>query len=87
MGTSLSNLFRRAQNFLFFEVPWESQGEKNNPETLFSFCMERKILIRDCANYRGVGAGSYRICVRTEAENKKLLQALTEAKEAEEVKK
>lgn len=74
-------------NFLFFEVPWESQGEKNNPETLFSFCMERKILIRDCANYRGVGAGSYRICVRTEAENKKLLQALKEAKEAEEVKK
>lgn len=71
-------------NFLFFEVPWESQEEKNNPETLFSFCMRRKILIRDCANYRGVGAGSYRICVRTEAENEKLLQALKEAKEAKQ---
>lgn len=71
-------------NFLFFEVPWEKE-EKG--ETLFAFCMKRKILIRDCSNYRGVKPGSYRVCVRTERENEILLSVLEEAKRAEEKKK
>lgn len=70
-------------NFLFFEVPWE---KKENGETLFSFCMKRKILIRDCSNYRGVGQGSYRVCVRTERENEIFLSVLEKAKQAEEMR-
>jgi threonine-phosphate decarboxylase len=34
------------------------------------------ILIRDCANYKGLGSGWYRIAVRTHAENERLIQAL-----------
>lgn len=34
------------------------------------------VLIRDCANYPGLGPGYYRVAVRTEAENDRLLAAL-----------
>ena len=34
------------------------------------------MLIRDCANYPGLGPGYYRVAVRTEAENDRLLAAL-----------
>ena len=38
------------------------------------------ILIRDCRNYDGLTEGWYRIAIRTEAENKRLLQALREVR-------
>lgn len=38
----------------------------------------KNILIRDCANYEGLGAGFFRIAVRNESENKRLLEALAE---------
>lgn len=70
-------------NFLFFEVPWESSdqlsGQLSGKPSLFSFCMKEKILIRDCSNYKGVVSGSYRVCVRTEAENERLLSVLEKA--------
>lgn len=37
---------------------------------------EQGVLIRDCANYPGLGPGYYRVAVRTEAENDRLLAAL-----------
>ncbi|WP_157729614.1 threonine-phosphate decarboxylase CobD [Tumebacillus algifaecis] len=39
---------------------------------------ERGILIRDCADYPGLGAGFYRVAVRTRAENLLLLQKVKE---------
>ena len=39
---------------------------------------ERGVLIRDCANYRGLRPGDYRIAVRTRAENEDLLRAIEE---------
>ena len=39
---------------------------------------ERQILIRSCANYRGLSAGDVRIAVRTHAENEQLIAALRE---------
>lgn len=39
---------------------------------------ERQILIRSCANYRGLTAGDVRIAVRTHAENEQLIAALQE---------
>ncbi len=40
--------------------------------------LERGILIRSCANYRGLGEGDCRIAVRTHAENEQLIAALRE---------
>ena len=37
---------------------------------------ERKILIRDCGNYRGLGKGWYRTAVRLPEENRRLLDAV-----------
>lgn len=40
--------------------------------------LQRGIRIRECANYRGLGDGYYRIAVRTHEENEGLLRALDE---------
>ncbi len=40
--------------------------------------LERGILIRDCANYEGLGPGWYRFAVKSRAENRVLLDALKE---------
>ena len=45
---------------------------------LYDELLERRILIRDCSNYRGLGKGYYRIAVRTADENDILLKALKE---------
>ena len=55
-------------NFLFFSGPPElSEG-----------LLSRGVLIRDCANYRGLGPGDCRIAVRTRPENEELLRAMGE---------
>ncbi len=56
-------------NFLFFS------GATGLCETL----REKGVLIRDCANYRRLKPGDYRIAVRTHAENEELLRAVKEA--------
>ena len=40
--------------------------------------LERGILLRSCANYRGLGEGDCRIAVRTHGENEQLIAALRE---------
>lgn len=40
--------------------------------------LRRGILVRDCANYRGLGPGWYRVAVKTRPENRRLTDALTE---------
>ncbi len=54
-------------NFLLFFSKDAEIGEKLAHEG---------ILIRDCANYEGLGRGWFRIAVRTASENEKLLEAL-----------
>lgn len=58
-------------NFIFFksELP------------LYEALLERKILIRDCANYRGLQRGYYRIAVRRREENDRLIRAIKEIQE------
>ena len=56
-------------NFLFFS------GAPGLYETLLS----RGVLIRDCANYRGLQPGDCRIAVRTRRENEALMKAIEEA--------
>lgn len=46
-------------------------------EPLAGPLLERGILIRDCANYEGLGPGWYRLAVRSREENRALLDALS----------
>ena len=55
-------------NFLFFS------GEPG----LYEALLVRGVLIRDCANYRGLRPGDYRIAVRARVENEALLGAIKE---------
>lgn len=58
-------------------------GEANyllffSPAPLLEPLRERGILLRDCGNYRGLEAGWYRTAVRTQEENRRLIQSLEE---------
>lgn len=57
-------------NYLLFRLP----GVTDLKERLLA----RNILIRSCANYHGLGPDWYRVCVRSEEENRRLLAALRE---------
>lgn len=59
-------------NFLLF------QGEEGWRERL----LDRGILIRDCADFQGLGPGFYRVCVRSRGENERLIQAIQQEREA-----
>ena len=47
-------------------------------QDLYQALLQKKILIRDCSNYEGLEQGYYRIAVKTEKANKRLIQALKE---------
>ena len=57
-------------NYLLFRLP----GVADLKERLLT----RGVLIRSCANYHGLGPDWYRVCVKGEAENRRLLAALRE---------
>ena len=42
----------------------------------YDILLQKKILIRDCSNYRGLGDGYYRIAVRSEEDNEILLNEM-----------
>ena len=44
--------------------------------------LDRGILIRSCADFQGLGPGFYRVCVRSRGENKRLIQAIQQEREA-----
>lgn len=62
-------------NYIFFRE--KSPGSAAN---LWERLKDRRILIRDCSNYRGLGTGYYRIGIKTERENQMLLEALMQMK-------
>ena len=65
-------VFDSMVNFLLF---YDSRGQESG---LWEQCRQRKILIRDCRNYSGLGPGYYRICIRGREENSRLLKVLKE---------
>ncbi|MDO4344277.1 MAG: pyridoxal phosphate-dependent class II aminotransferase [Eubacteriales bacterium] len=60
------HVYESEANFLFF----------GGTPGLAEKCREQGILIRDCANYRGLSEGYYRIAVRTHEENRELIRVL-----------
>lgn len=57
-------------NFIFFKC----RADRDLKHRL----LKRRILIRDCNNYNGLGSGYYRVAVRTREENIQLINALKE---------
>lgn len=49
-------------------------------QPLYERLLEKGILIRDCANFRGLSKGFYRIAVKSRKENEALLKAIGEIK-------
>ena len=45
-------------------------------DPLYEKLLKKKILIRDCSNYRGLRTGYYRIAVKKHEENEKLIAQL-----------
>ncbi|MDO9043510.1 MAG: cobyric acid synthase [Desulfocapsaceae bacterium] len=66
-------LFDSAANYLLLRLK-----DGSDARTLAGHLLERRIMIRTCANYTGLDASYFRIAVRTAAENSLLLQALSE---------
>ena len=53
--------------------------QERETESLTARLRAKGVLLRDCANYPGLGPGWYRAAVRTEQENNAFLQAMKEA--------
>ena len=66
LETVADRVYPGSANFLLFH------GREGLKEELLT----RKILIRDCSNFRGLSKGYYRICIRTGEENEKLGKVL-----------
>lgn len=60
-------------NYVFFYMP--------QPENLVELLREQGYLIRSCANYHNLGAGYYRVAVKTRVLNRGLIKAIKEAKQ------
>ncbi|MDD3813494.1 MAG: cobyric acid synthase [Desulfocapsaceae bacterium] len=66
-------VFDSAANYLLLRLK-----DGSDARTLAGQLLERKIMIRTCANYVGLDASYFRIAVRTEKENRLLLAALAD---------
>lgn len=69
------SVYHSRANYIFFK--------DRRPETrsLYEACLERGVLIRSCANYRGLDSRFYRICVKDRADNETFIRVLREAME------
>lgn len=61
-------------NFIFCKI----LNKKMNSARLSDYCGKKGVVIRDCANFRGLGNSFIRIAVRKKEENAKLIRILKE---------
>ncbi len=59
-------------NYVFFRDTRPNAA----PFSLHAACLEKKLLIRSCGNYRGLDGRDYRVCVKSREENQVLLDLL-----------
>lgn len=50
-------------------------------ENIYDYLKEKKILIRDCSNFKGLSKGFYRVAIKSHRENEILLEALKKRNE------
>lgn len=67
-----ASVYGSEANYIFFYMEL--------PENLQELMREHGFLIRSCANYHNLGAGYYRIAVRTKLQNRAFIKALKEAR-------
>lgn len=84
-----NELITKERDYLIHEIKqlgYKVYGSKANYiffrglKGLYETCLQHKIIIRDCSNYRGLEEGFYRIAVRTHEENTKLIEVLQSQK-------
>lgn len=74
-------------NYIFFRERTHSKTQEDSrtrtPESrsLYDACLKNGILIRSCANYRGLDSRFYRICVKDRANNETFIRVLKKAME------
>ena len=61
-------------NFIFVKITANITSKE-----LYSECVHKGVIIRDCSNFRGLSDKFIRVAVRTRNENLKLLKALKES--------
>ncbi len=69
-----------AANYILFKL--KDVGTPSYVKSFAADMAEEGILIRNCANYKGLGDGYFRIAVKTEPENRRLLETLKRREEA-----
>lgn len=67
-------VYSSGANYLFFRDP----GEDGTTEKgrLYQELLQRRILIRSCANYPGLDSSCYRICVKLKQDNEQLIREM-----------
>lgn len=84
LEAELTNLgyyvFPSESNFILFKKSGDSLAstEQDSRTNLSALLRDKGILIRDCSNFEGLGAGYFRIAVKTEEENTQLIKAFRE---------
>ncbi len=68
-------VYSSQSNFLLFSAEWERR-EQLHSSSLYERMKKRGILIRDCENFAGLGAGFYRICVGRPMDNRFLVETM-----------
>lgn len=61
-------------NYIFFQDTRPEAGRTSR--LLYDQCLKKGVLIRSCANYRGLDGTYYRICVKKREENQAFFQCL-----------
>ncbi len=72
-GEHIITVFPSDANFLLLRYEPDVRAGRAG---LYRRLLDRGILIRDCSDYEGLGAGWYRIAVRTHNENELLIRAI-----------
>jgi len=66
-------VYPSAGNYLLFHLP----GSKSPQRFWECMIVKHHLVLRNCSNYEGLPAGHFRAAVRTETENKTLIQAIS----------
>ncbi len=67
-------------NYIFFSI---GKDENESFRDLYEQALTDKILIRDCSNYLGLSKGDYRIAIKSDVENHRLIRWLRNKREGE----
>ena len=74
-------LVKRERSWMHSKTQEDSRTRTPESRSLYDACLKNGILIRSCANYRGLDSRFYRICVKDRANNETFIRVLKKAME------